>query len=72
MHISIKKKILFQFMYKSINVYTSCYNTVEVNQGFGLINEVVPLSYVEIESEALLFQPLSRFRLLNMYTVKCY
>ena len=39
-HISIKKKILFQFIYKSINVYTSCYYTVEVNQGFGLIKEV--------------------------------
>ena len=59
-------------MYKTINVYTSCYHTVEVNQGIGLIKEVVPLSCVEIESEALLFQPLSQIRLLNMYTVKCY
>ena len=32
---------------------------LEVNPGFGLIKEVVPLSYVGIESEALLFQPLS-------------
>ena len=40
--------------------------TVEVNPGFGLIKEVVPLSYVEIENEALLFQPLAQFRLLNM------
>ena len=72
MHISIKKKILFQFMYKTINVYTSCYHTVEVNQGFGLIKEVVPLSYVEIETEALLFQPLSQFRFLNIQTEKCY
>ena len=59
MHISIKKEnIVFHTLLVIIN-------TVEVNPWFGLIKEFVSLSYVEIESEHLLFQPLSQFRLLN-------